>query len=164
MHIHIFISSQSNELAGVKWRRVRTNSALWKCSEMEVYKKTCLETNKYNWRVSITQTFELLVSERDPELFWSASLNRFSSTYFQKNNNHDHNSQKFNCRCYHTKCYTDKGKERNEKAARKLVLLVGQCSNFQAILYKLIRNTEHVLWRGTFGLFTGFVAMKIFRF
>ena len=90
MHIHyiFYISRQRNELAD-KGRRVRTNSALENVPKRKYQdfasNKQIHIVSTYFHRTSFSpQTFELLVSEQVLELFWSASLNRFSSTYFPK--------------------------------------------------------------------------------
>ena len=107
----------------------------------------------YFHRTSISpQTFELLVSGQDQELFWSASLNRFNSTYFPKYNNiriHERSISVAIAQNYIL---------RERRKRRKMLRGCWFCLTFnvQTILDQLVPNTEHVLWRGTFWSFHWF--------
>ena len=72
------------------------------------------------------QTFQLLVSEQDLKLFWSDSLNRFSSTYFPKYNNIRIRERSISIAITQNSILRE---GRKEKATRKLVLFSVQCSS-----------------------------------
>ena len=103
---------------------------------MEVRRLCFKQTNTYGEYTKFSkdfspQTFELLVSEQYPELFWSATLNRFSSTYFPKYNNIRIRKRSISVAI----TQNENEKERKDITVRKLVLFA---VNVPAILNQLV--------------------------
>ena len=129
-------------------------------------KKTWLQTNKYIWWVYTfiglhLTNFRTLSKRAGPGIIfgllaWTDSVQRiFRRTIISEFVN------RFKFSFYHTNFYILRSWTKLRKGLRGGWF----CSpfNVQTILDQLVRNTEHVLWRGTVGPFTGFVTMKIFR-
>ena len=131
MHIHyifdIFVSKQRT------CRLVKAcedELCSWKCTEMEGRRLRFKQTKTHGEYIFSQdfspQTVKLLVSEHDLELFWSASLNRFSSTYFPKYNNIRIRERSISIAFTQNSILRD---GRKEKATRKFVLFAVQCSS-----------------------------------